>query len=130
MEIILSEEQIKAHLGELKFIGAVGKYGYAEGKRTEEFETVVCTLGAPRLGGSIEIKLETSHLPNIKEYATVKVENLAYSPYATVTTFGDRSNGKMVDRFTGTSIVAVNPSDRLADENGEKLDSKSKTTIK
>ncbi|WP_088808938.1 MULTISPECIES: hypothetical protein [unclassified Listeria] len=126
MEIILTEEQVKAHLGELKFIGAVGKYGYVEGKRTEEFETVVCTLGAPRLGGSIEIKLETSQLPNVKEYATVKVENLAYSPYATVTTFGDRSNGKMVDRFVGTAIIPISSSDRLADENGEKVESKPK----
>ncbi|MBF2389850.1 hypothetical protein IA525_03775 [Listeria seeligeri] len=128
MKIELTEGQVQANLGELRFIGAKPQFGFEDGKRTDVIETVTCNIGAPVVGGSIDIKLETNKVPNIKNYAVVKVVGLAYEPYATTTTFNGNTRAKMMDRFTGIEIVPVNANDRLADENGEKIEEKPKAS--
>lgn len=128
MKIELTEGQVKQNLGEIRFIGAKGQYGYVNGERTTEIEKVTVTIGAPQMNGSIEIKLETNKMPNIKPYAPIKVVGLAYDPYATTTSFNGDTRAKMMDRFSGIEVIPENPNDRLADENGEKIEEKPKAT--
>lgn len=137
MEIILTKEQVKTYLGETRFMGAIVKDKYAQNEATGGFGKVVgmytieYTIGAPELGKSIEVKLDSdTQAVNIKPYAVVELVNLAYQPRAIARTFDGNARGAIEDRFKCDSIRVVDPSDVLADENGEKVESKPKVTNK
>ncbi|MBC2369721.1 hypothetical protein HBP99_13825 [Listeria booriae] len=125
MKIQLTEQQKAQVLGEVRFIGAKVNHPFEDGKRDESIiESVTFNLAAPMYGEAITLRVDTNEAPNIKPYGLVNITDLVYDPYAGVSTFGGQSRGKLMDRFTASSVLPASPSERLADENGEKTDPK------
>ena len=104
MVIHLTKEQVKEVFGELRFMGADFCYRYDKEtrKKTEEVEALKLHLGSMKLGNSIDIRLETTELPEIEPYSVVELEEPVYAPYV------QRGNyATLVERFTCKGIRAV-----------------------
>ncbi|MBA3925523.1 hypothetical protein [Listeria rustica] len=131
MKIVMTKDQIAENLGELRFMGATSKDKYQRVGDTQEFVklegtyVIEYTIGAPFLGKSITVKVDSrEQTPNMKPYAPVELINLAYDPTASATSFNGNARGTLVDRFNCEGVKLVNPSDVLANENGEKMEHK------
>ncbi|MGY3779305.1 hypothetical protein [Isobaculum melis] len=133
MKITMTEAVVKESFGDILYIGCEVKREYdrelPELERPIKSATV--TVGAEKYDKSIEIKLEADekgaiHLPNVKKFAKVKMTDFIYDPKAKANTFSGGDSGETTawgtlnENFTATTVQAVNPADKLADENGEK----------
>ena len=83
MQITLTKEQVKEAFGELRYMGADICYRYdrESKKKTEDVEAVKLHLGSAKLGNSVDIRLETTELPNIEPYSVGELDGAVYSPY-------------------------------------------------
>lgn len=131
MKIKMDDKMIEQTLGEVRFIGKKISQAYdKDGNKTDEIDSVTFDIGAPlyesgnKTGSTIEVKVKTNEVPNIKPYGRIKLVNFEYDPYATVQSMRDSYRGVIVDRFTADAILPLTDDDKLADEKSGEINEK------
>ncbi|EPQ8037310.1 hypothetical protein IA826_02240 [Listeria seeligeri] len=139
MKITMTKDVIKETFGEMKFMGMTIKRVYDPDSRLPEEEreisSVLVNLGAEKKNDMIVVALNPDEngkfqLPNVKKWGNVRFTNLVYDPRAAGNSMKDRSSGEtrawgtLNERFMADVVLPETDTDKLADENGEKMTKK------
>lgn len=122
MEIKLSEQQAKEILGEIRLVNTKERTD----RDTGELLQTVYNIGSPNLeGGTFAIRIEGDKPCNIKPFGLVKLVNPMYAPRAEG---GTLPNGqtwtRIAENFNADDVIPLDDSQKIADENGEAIESK------
>lgn len=130
MNIKMTKDVMKEQFGDMIFLGMEQRMEYDQQKKeyTDVVQSTVVHVGCEKLENAIDIQVESPEIPNVKKWGKISFDGLEYAPYAGTSSYERDgrtvTRAMLVDRFKCRAVMPATPNDRLADEDGVKLEGK------